>query len=83
VADCVAQAGADRALHAQRAPATLHEVVKHYSEISPDRLHSDCEQILKPLRLSEREMEDLLVFPETLQHGGAGSQRRHLAEDFR
>ena len=34
--------------------ATLRDVVRHYSEINPDRLHSDGEAILKPLGLTER-----------------------------
>jgi cytochrome c peroxidase len=63
--------------------ATLREVVKHYSEISPDRLHSDGEAILKPLRLNERETEELLAFLETLQDGGASYRRRPFPEDCR
>jgi cytochrome c peroxidase len=46
--------------------ATLDEVVRHYSEISPDRLHSDGEAILKPLRLSAEESADLVAFLESL-----------------
>jgi hypothetical protein len=63
--------------------ATLPEVVKHYSELSSDRLHSDGEAILKALRLSERGMEDLLAFLESLQDGSAGYQRRPFPEDCR
>ena len=63
--------------------ATLREVVKHYSEISPDRLHSDGERILKALRLSERETGDLVTFLESLQDGGAGYRRRPFTEDCR
>lgn len=46
--------------------ATLADVVKHYSEINPDRLHSDGEAILKPLRLTPRESADLVAFLESL-----------------
>jgi cytochrome c peroxidase len=46
--------------------ATLADVVRHYSEISPDRLHSDGEAILKPLRLSAGESADLVAFLESL-----------------
>ena len=46
--------------------ATLAEVVRHYSEIDPDRLHSDGEAILKPLRLTAGESADLVAFLETL-----------------
>jgi cytochrome c peroxidase len=46
--------------------ATLADVVRHYSEIDPDRLHSDGEAILKPLRLSADESADLVAFLESL-----------------
>ena len=63
--------------------ATLRDVVKHYSEISPDRLHSDGEAILKPLRLTEWEIEDLIAFLESLSDGGGNYRRRQFAEDCR
>lgn len=46
--------------------ATLADVVRHYSELSPDRLHSDGEILLKPLRLSPEESADLVAFLESL-----------------
>jgi len=46
--------------------ATLADVVRHYSEINPDRLHSDGEALLKPLRLSAGESADLVAFLESL-----------------
>ncbi|MDA8259479.1 MAG: hypothetical protein M0Z99_28210 [Betaproteobacteria bacterium] len=46
--------------------ATLHEVVRHYSELDEDRLHADGERILKPLKLSETESADLVEFLESL-----------------
>jgi len=63
--------------------ATLRDVVQHYSTISPDRLHSDGEAILKPLRLSEEESRDLVAFLESLQDGGANYRRRTFAVDCR
>ena len=45
---------------------TLADVVRHYSEISPDRLHADGEALLKPLRLSAGESADLVAFLESL-----------------
>jgi cytochrome c peroxidase len=50
--------------------ATLRDVVRHYSEIDEDRLHADGERILKPLRLSTAESDDLVAFLESLAAGG-------------
>ena len=63
--------------------ATLRDVVQHYSTISPDRLHSDGEAIVKPLRLSEQEARDLVAFLESLQDGGNNYRRRAFAADCR
>lgn len=63
--------------------ATLRDVVDHYSTVSPDRLHSDGEAILKPLRLSEQEARDLIAFLESLQDGGNSYRRRTFAADCR
>jgi cytochrome c peroxidase len=46
--------------------ATLADVVRHYSEISPDRLHADGEAILKALKLTAAESADLVAFLESL-----------------
>ncbi len=46
--------------------ATLAEVVRHYSEINPDRLHAEGESLLKPLHLSAGEAADLVAFLESL-----------------
>jgi len=46
--------------------ATLADVVHHYSEINPDRLHSDGESLLKSLHLSQEESADLVAFLESL-----------------
>jgi cytochrome c peroxidase len=46
--------------------ATLRDVARHYSELNEDRLHADGERVLKPLRLSVAEMEDLVTFLESL-----------------
>jgi cytochrome c peroxidase len=61
--------------------ATLRDVVDHYSTISPDRLHSDGEAILKPLNLSEQETRDLVEFLESLSDGGGSYRRRAFAND--
>lgn len=46
--------------------ATLREVVLHYSELNEERLHADGERILRPLRLSAAEIDDLVAFLESL-----------------
>ncbi len=56
--------------------ATLPDVVRHYSEINPDRLHSDGESVLKPLRLSPTESADLVAFLESLTETGSALQPR-------
>jgi cytochrome c peroxidase len=63
--------------------ATLRDVVNHYSTVSPDRLHSDGEAILRPLRLGEEESRDLVAFLESLQDGGNNYRRVAFAADCR
>jgi len=63
--------------------ATLRDVVEHYSTVSPDRLHSDGEAILRALNLSAREAGDLVAFLETLSDGGGSYRRRPFAKDCR
>ena len=46
--------------------ATLRDVVRHYSELDEDRLHADGERILRPLKLSEVEIDDLVAFLKSL-----------------
>ena len=48
--------------------ATLTDVVNHYSNIDLERLHSDGERILEPLKLSDQETSHLVSFLETLSH---------------
>jgi cytochrome c peroxidase len=50
--------------------ATLREVIRHYSDLDEDRLHADGESILRPLRLSVAEIDDLVAFLETLTSAG-------------
>lgn len=45
---------------------TLEDVVKHYSEVSPDRLHSDGTPIVRPLALTKEQSADLVSFLRTL-----------------
>jgi len=46
--------------------ATLRDVVKFYSELNEERLHADGEKILRPLRLRQEEIDDLVAFLESL-----------------
>lgn len=46
--------------------ATLDEVVRHYSEVSPDRLHSDAVPLVRPLGLTPRQGDDLVAFLRSL-----------------
>jgi cytochrome c peroxidase len=50
---------------------TLRDVIRHYSELDEERLHADGESILRPLRLSDAEIDDLVAFLETLTSTGA------------
>ncbi|MEM7563939.1 MAG: cytochrome c peroxidase [Pseudomonadota bacterium] len=45
---------------------TLRDVVKHYSEIDEERLHTDGENILRPLHWNDQQIDDLVRFLETL-----------------
>jgi cytochrome c peroxidase len=49
---------------------TLEAVVRHYSELNLERLHADGEQVLRPLRLSPQEAQDLVAFLHTLTDPG-------------
>ncbi len=46
--------------------ASLRDVIRHYSELNEERLHADGQQILRPLRLTPAESNDLLVFLESV-----------------
>lgn len=49
--------------------ATLDDVVKHYSEVNPDRLHSDALPLVRPLGLTPQESSDLVAFLRSLSAG--------------
>ena len=49
--------------------ATLRDVVRYYSDLDQNRLHADGERILKALRLSQSEQDDLLAFLDALSEG--------------
>ncbi len=45
---------------------TLEDVVRHYSEVSPDRLHSDGIALVRPLGLTTEQSADLVAFLRSL-----------------
>jgi cytochrome c peroxidase len=55
--------------------ATLEDVVRHYSNINLDRIHSDGVRILKPLNLTDQQVEDLVSFLRTLSVPQSSNQR--------
>jgi cytochrome c peroxidase len=59
------QAGSGPFMH-DGSLATLEDVVKHYSTVSPDRLHSDGTPLVRALGLSAEERADLVAFLRTL-----------------
>lgn len=50
--------------------ATLIDVVRHYSEIDEERLHTEGERLLRPLRLTPAEIEDLVMLLQSLSVAG-------------
>jgi cytochrome c peroxidase len=46
--------------------ATLRDVVRHYSRFDEERVHADGEAILRPLYLSNQQIDDLVAFLESL-----------------
>jgi cytochrome c peroxidase len=56
--------------------ATLRDVVKHYSELNEERLHQDGERVLKPLKLTDSEVADLVAFLESLSQQPRARRQR-------
>ena len=46
--------------------ASLEDVVRHYSDLDPSRLHADGQQVLRPLKLTPKQVADLAAFLRTL-----------------
>jgi cytochrome c peroxidase len=46
--------------------STLRDVVRHYSTLDEERLHSDGEKILRPLNLTQAQIDDLVSFLRSL-----------------
>jgi cytochrome c peroxidase len=47
-------------------PPTLRDVVLHYSNLDEERLHTHGEKILRPLKLSDSGVDDLVSFLRSL-----------------
>lgn len=63
--------------------ASLRDVVLHYSGISPDRLHSDGEALVKPLGLSGGEVDDVVAFLRSLTDPRAAARALEIAATSR
>jgi cytochrome c peroxidase len=61
--------------------ATLRAVIEHYSDLNIDRLHADGEALLRPLRLSPAQIDDLLAFLATLDVSPPHPERQTAAPD--
>jgi cytochrome c peroxidase len=59
---------------------TLRDAVRHYSEVDPDRVHSDGEQLVRPLRLTDGEIDDLVAFLNTLSAPAQDFRRQQTVE---
>lgn len=46
----------------------IEDVVQHYSQLNEERLHADGERILQPLRLTDRQADDLVAFLRSLSN---------------
>lgn len=55
---------------------TVQDVVRHYSELNPERLHADGVALLQPLKLAPAEAADLAAFLGSLSVPAAGPARR-------
>jgi len=53
---------------------TLRDVVRHYSILDLERIHTHGEQLLRPLALADGEIDDLVAFLETLTDPSAGAE---------
>ncbi len=60
--------------------ATLDAVLDHYATLSPDRLHADGEQVLKPLQLQGSDRADLLAFLHSLSERPARRSVRGVTD---
>lgn len=59
---------------------TLRDAVRHYSELDPDRVHSDGEQLIKPLKLTDGEIDDLVAFLTSLSAPTPDFRRQQTVE---
>ena len=59
--------------------AALADVARHYSRIDEERLHQDGERILRPLHLTDSEIEDVVAFLRSLSDPTAPARARDIA----
>lgn len=61
----------------------LSAVVRHYTQLNPERLHTDGEQILRPLDLTPDEQQDLVQFLHSLSPQGRHDDQTRLRDPER
>jgi cytochrome c peroxidase len=59
---------------------TLHDVLRHYSELDESRIHASAQPLLRPLRLDAAETESLLAFLATLTDTRGADRPRPAAQ---
>jgi cytochrome c peroxidase len=61
---------------------SLRDVLRHYSDINEERLHADGENLLRALKFTDAEVDDLLAFLDSLtdQHGADRPRPRSAPE---
>jgi len=59
---------------------TLRDAVRHYSEVDPDRVHADGEPLIKALKLTDAEIDDLVAFLVTLSAPAQDFRREQTVE---
>lgn len=58
----------------------LRDAVRHYAELDPDRVHAEGGGLLAALRLTDREIDDLVAFLQTLSDTPQPFRRREVVE---
>ena len=60
---------------------TLHDVLRHYSELDQSRIHASARPLLQPLKLAAEEAESLLAFLQTLTDARGADRPRPVTSE--